>query len=462
MMDESNIIVVARNKEENKYYIVAIDDYKRCITDIITYDKLKVLAVEDKVINYKINSSTNEIEYTQGSESRLDIRNESVTRLFILEKFVKNNKTLGFKVLLAEVSEHWIDTTNIWRLTYTDTLKLMRGYDCINAKKSDSEGKIYALKGNFPEREIRDTKYKTNETVVSNLMSSVDYVAKNQDIDMRLGVNENRRLKEYKNLYSDFMLKPNGEIVAEYIQGPSMNIIKKQLESGRYKKNIKKALALGLAIAAIGGIGGNAIGAINFMPENRIEINKSIESPKTKAEAVAALSMADSITVDYGIDFTHGVVYADGVKVATLNSKLFAILNDSTLKSLDGETIASTDQKFSLFGNFKVVNENNEELTVNGHFRIFQTKLTQKDSNGNTVATIADKPETFGTKAYIKDESGNIAYEITKELFGKTFTLKKVDNSTELSNSEALMLASMLQLQAEKSSGHSSNSSKSK
>lgn len=459
-MTDKNMMVVARNKEEESYHVVCINDYK-LETAIVSYEQLKAYIMQDRVINYEFNSELNTIEYTQGSESRLDITKDSDTRVFIVERLVKNTKTLGFNVLLIVLNGYKVGNKNLWRLTYEDTLKLMHKYNCINAKKSDTERKISALKGNFREREIRDSKYKPNETLVNNIIKSVDWVSKDDNTKESADMSDRQRLKEYNKLYSDYMIASNGEILEKYAKEPTMKIIKNQLENGRYKNNIKRTLAMGLAIAAIGSIGGNVVGVVNYMPENRIQVNKSVESPKSKAQAIAMMEAANKITVDYNINYTNGTVYADGVKVANIKSKAIPILNNARLETLDGETISDSEQKVSLFGNFSLINADDIETTVKGQFHLFNSNIDQKDSKGNTISKASLNMSTFKTKGYILDAEGNKCYEITKEPFGKTFTIEKIGNS-EMNNSDALMLTSLLSIKSTNDSRGGSSNSKSK
>lgn len=423
-------------------------------------------------------------KYSQGSEEKLRMTEESgyTQRYFILTRYLEKEKTVGFDILhvtLQVVNGKLEGKSQLMRASYSDTVRMMRvnRTKFINAEMSQNEV-IAAIKGSFLKRQIPErrglSKTEVDKVILPNLSngklndSSDKGILKaaintiDSHIDSEPEQNKFLRQQEYKRLYSTYVNMSDKELAGQYQNNATMGIIRKGLQNGRYKTKIKSVLAIGIVCATLGGITGNMAGLINYMPENRIEIKKDSVKPKGIAETLAAIEAADSITVDYDINWASGRVFADGVEVAVLKSKTLAVLDSVQLKTLDGETIASSKQKISIFGKFNMVGTDGETSKVRGHISLLGVNLEHVDDNGNTLNTIKSSGLTLYTKANIKDANGSNIFKVTKEPFGKTFTLEKTGKASELSNSDALILSGLTIIRADLNSRSTSSGGSSK
>lgn len=147
-------IVVGYTEAKNKnktYKLIGIHDTALTVDDI-NLATLANMARNNDIINYNFNFCSYRPVYVQGAERKLDLtkRIGRFTRAFVVKKLIKNNKEVGFDIVIVRFDGNIITDTSIHRVDYLDALYMLKQIDdMINVKIVND--KICAIAGKIEE-----------------------------------------------------------------------------------------------------------------------------------------------------------------------------------------------------------------------------------------------------------------------------------------------------------------------
>lgn len=455
------IVVGIKHQLEEKIYLVYSEEQKTIKE--LSEDDLQLrygsyneegssnIGIENFELRRQLGSTSHKLVYTQGSLNRLE--SEENPKMFIMKRIASLTKTVGYSMILVHYNENGVRLVEGTRLSTKDTIKAMNMYYTVNAKKDEANEKVIALEGTFKIIQIEDSKPKVRDI-------SIEIEEANDIVSNYSEVTDGRR-EEYLELYNDLKDQPN-EVLVEKVYGDddssASKFVRKKLKDPRKKlgKAMRNALILAAITTALGGYAANATGAINFLPENRVKVERTMNH--TGADTVInVINSADSVTVKFKV--MSGSVIVDGVDVANIKDE-FRLLSRVNLTTNDGEEVASINQKFGIRYKYEIKDADGN----------ISSKMTQKyslkpkgkitDANGNTVSEVERSSWLSLSDFNIKNEKGEITFSIVKEPIGKTFSIKREKAGKSEDMVEALMQATAL-IRMNNSISANSNSSSS-
>ena len=149
-------------------------------------------------------------------------------------------------------------------------------------------------------------------------------------------------------------------------------------------------------------------------------------------QARKALEQAEEIVLQKDlINFgDHWKVIADGKEVAEIRGEFIKIWDVYTLRSSNGEAIASEEEQLSIITAHaqKLDGEGNEDGYYDQHFTLFFAKIGFFDKHNTKTGSI-EQDLALTLDANIKDADGNTAWHMNKTFIsaGDQITIKKID-----------------------------------
>lgn len=150
-------IVVGYTEAKNKnktYKLIGIHDTALTVDDI-NLATLANMARNNDIINYNFNFCSYRPVYVQGAERKLDLTEkiDKFNRAFVVKKLIKNNKAIGFDIVIVKFDGNIITGTSIHRVAHLDALCMLKQIDdMINVKIVND--KICAIAGKIEEEEL--------------------------------------------------------------------------------------------------------------------------------------------------------------------------------------------------------------------------------------------------------------------------------------------------------------------
>lgn len=455
------MIYVIRRDREREVYSVFNTDYG--VHQII--DKVKLYNTMYrglKVENYEIQNG--ELVYSQGAESKMPGFSEDKTHVFVVKR---TKTTIGKDIYLLIVvtnSKQYTVSVTIEDIQY---MMDMQSVVCVNAHLVEAKDKKPYMafnKGTMPTGVFTSTK--PNPTPKAEEPTESVQTAKPKDEYSGMTEPEQRFMREHED-------KPVEEILTEYdhTKTPEINKYVKKKANGRFGKQIKNCLIVGLLAATIvtSTVG---CGTVSASPDSGYEnvpvATEVAHKTYTLQELQDKLSSADKI--DFSINFISlgykGTISVDGEDLLQVTGKWLKLTDELTITDMHGTVIATAKEEFKLIGNDNwVLKDANGNVLYKmiGNFGLRRAQYTIQTSGGTEVGKLAADLISLTGDGYIKDTSGNIMYDIGGVLITKSFSISKSEESESTIDGISLVLMGCcFRSEIERTHGSRSSSSSSR